>query len=175
MRILIAGANGFIGSALCRALSAAGHDVRRGVRLPQVADEIAIDFTRPDPAAWAAALRGCDAAINAAGILRENGNQTFLALHTQGPRDFFRACAAAGVRRVVQISAQGAGHGEAPFLASKRAADAFLQTLPLAALEWQIVRPALVYGENGASARLFRRLCLDWRRDGGNAGYVPAG
>jgi len=155
MRILIAGANGFIGSALYRALSAAGHQVLRGVRRPQAADEIAIDFSRPDPSAWQQALRGCDAAINAVGIIRENRQQTFLALHTRGPQDFFSACVAAGVRRVVQISAQGADTGTAPFLASKRAADDFLRDLPL---EWQIVRPALVYGEAGASARAFRRL-----------------
>lgn len=155
MRILIAGASGFIGSTLGRALSAAGHQVVRGVRRPQAADEVAIDFSRPDPAAWQQALRGCDAAINAVGILRERGSQTFSALHTRGPQDFFSACATAGVRRVVQVSAQGAATDAAPFLASKHVADNFLRGLPL---EWQIVRPALVYGEAGASARLFRIL-----------------
>lgn len=155
MRILIAGASGFIGSALGRALSAAGHQVVRGVRRPQAADEVAIDFSRPDPAAWQQALRGCDAAINAVGILREQGEQSFFALHTRGPQAFFAACAAAGVRRVVQVSAQGADTGMAHFLASKRAADDFLRDLPL---EWQIVRPALVHGQAGASARLFRLL-----------------
>lgn len=212
MRILIAGASGFIGSALCRALSAAGHHVVRGVRRPQAPDEVAIDFSRPDPVAWQLALRGCDAAINAVGILRERGEQSFFALHTRGPQDFFSACVAAGVRRVVQVSAQGADRGEAPFLASKRAADDFLRDLPLAPgnrhsftrmarrspidadqlqwshstnrcpgnfpassdlirvssvssafnrvfqVEWQIVRPALVYGQAGASARAFRLL-----------------
>lgn len=155
MRILIAGANGFIGNALCQALTAAGHCILRGVRRPGTDDEVAIDFTRPAPAAWQQALRGCDAAINAVGILREQGGQTFAALHTRGPQEFFKACAAAEVRRVVQISAQGAALGDVPFLASKRAADDFLRGT---ALEWQIVRPALVYGEAGASARLFRLL-----------------
>lgn len=155
MRILIAGASGFIGSALGRALTAAGHQVLRGVRRPQAADEVAIDFSRPDPVAWHQALRGCDAAINAVGILREQGKQNFSALHTRGPQDFFTACVAAGVRRVVQVSAQGADTGTAPFLASKHAADDFLRALPL---EWQIVRPALVYGQAGASARVFRLL-----------------
>lgn len=155
MRILIAGASGFIGSALGRALSAAGHQVLRGVCRPQAANEVAIDFGRPDPAAWQQALRGCDAAVNAVGILREQGEQTFWALHTRRPQDFFSACVSAGVRRVVQVSAQGADRGEAPFLASKRATDDFLRELPL---EWQIVRPALVHGEAGASARLFRVL-----------------
>lgn len=155
MRILIAGASGFIGNALSQALTAAGHSVLRGARRPRSAEEVAIDFTRPDPVAWQQALRDCDAAINAVGILREHGGQTFAALHTDGPQQFFAACAAAGVRRVVQISAQGAEGSDAPFLASKRAADDFLHSLPL---EWQIVRPALVYGEAGASARLFRLL-----------------
>ena len=155
MRILIAGASGFIGSALAQALTTAGHQVVRGVRRPTTDDEVAIDFTAPDPVAWKRALCGCDAAINAVGILREHGGQTFSALHAQGPQALFQACVAAGVQRIVQISAQGAAHGTTPFLASKRAADDFLRTLPVA---WQIVRPALVYGSNGDSARLFRLL-----------------
>ena len=155
MRILIAGASGFIGHALSEALTAAGHTVIRGMRTPSTAGDVAIDFTAPNPHAWQHALKGCDAAINAVGILRERGKQTFSALHTTGPQAFFRACAEAGVRRVIQISAQGAQRSPEPFLASKRQADDFLCALPI---EWQIVRPALVYGEAGTSARFFRTL-----------------
>jgi len=76
-------------------------------------------------------------------------------VHTQTPRALFAACAAARVRRVVQISALGADAGETPYFASKRAADEFLATLPL---EWTIVQPSLVFGEGGTSARLFTLL-----------------
>jgi uncharacterized protein (TIGR01777 family) len=66
MRVAVAGASGLIGSALVRALRAAGHDVRRLVRrAPHDAEEIAWD-----PAAGtidAEALAGTDAIVNLAG------------------------------------------------------------------------------------------------------------
>ncbi len=66
MKIVIAGASGLVGSALCPALRAAGHDVRRLVRRETAAgDEISWD-----PAAGkldVAALQGVDAVINLAG------------------------------------------------------------------------------------------------------------
>jgi len=80
---------------------------------------------------------------------------TICAAHRRAPQALFAACAVAGVRRVVQISALGAERGTSRYFHSKRAADEFLKTLPL---EWQIVRPGLVYSENGASARLFTLL-----------------
>ena len=61
----------------------------------------------------------------------------------------------AGVRRVVQISALGADVGTSRYFMSKRAADDYLATLPL---DWTIVRPAIVFGPGGSSARLFERL-----------------
>lgn len=66
MRILMAGASGFLGTRLADRLTAAGHDVTRLVRRPaQAADEITWEPSqgRLDPAAVAAA----DAVINLAG------------------------------------------------------------------------------------------------------------
>ena len=55
----------------------------------------------------------------------------------------------------MQISALGADRGMTRYFLSKRAADDYLATLPL---EWTIVRPALVFGPGGSSARLFAKL-----------------
>ena len=160
MVVLVIGASGFIGSAVVDALRAAGHRVIEGTRggnAVQQEEEMAVDFTRDfDPVAWRPKLRGVDAVINAVGILRERGNQTFDALHVRAPRALFAACADAGVVRVVQISALGADeNATSAYHISKRRADEFLAALSISSA---IVQPSLVYGPGGESARLFDTL-----------------
>lgn len=150
MNVLVFGATGFIGRAAAEALRAHGHAVLvSSIRFEQA--------LRPDD--WLGALRGIDAVVNAVGIFRERGAQTFGALHDAAPRALFEACEKAGVQRVVQVSALGADQGaRSAFHLSKKRADDFLATR---ALEWSIVQPSLVFGEGGASARLFALLaCL---------------
>ncbi|KRB95885.1 SDR family oxidoreductase [Duganella sp. Root198D2] len=156
MKVLVCGASGFIGTAVAARLAAAGHHVLRGVRHVERAGDVAIDYGADlQPCAWLDRLRGVDAVVNAVGIIRENGAASFEALHSGAPAALFAACAEAGVRRVVQVSALGAGQGDTAYFASKRAADEVLMSLPL---EWIILRPALVFGREGGSAAMFCRL-----------------
>jgi len=156
MKILICGGRGFIGNAIGERLEAQGHVVLRGVRQPRSANEIAIDFTRDlRPEDWLPRLAGVDIVINAVGILVERKGQSFAAVHRDAPIALFRACAMAGVRRVIQVSALGADKGDTLYFETKRAADEFLMQQEL---EWQVVRPALVYGDDGDSAQFFRTL-----------------
>lgn len=156
LKILVCGASGFIGSAICAELAAAGHEVLRGVRVALQSGDVAIDYTVDlQPSAWVARLRGLDAVVNAVGIISEHANASFEALHSAAPRALFAACSVAGVRRVVQISALGAGQGESAYFASKRAADEALMALPL---DWTILRPSLVFGADGESAALFCKM-----------------
>jgi nucleoside-diphosphate-sugar epimerase len=157
MNVLLTGATGFIGSHLARALRAAEYvviEARRDIGPGTAA--VPVDFTRDLSAReWLPKLAGIDAVINAVGILREHGEQTFERIHKRAPQALFTACVAAGVRRVVQISALGADLGMTRYFVSKRAADDYLATLPL---DWTIVRPAMVFGPGGSNARLFERL-----------------
>ncbi|KVZ25018.1 NAD-dependent dehydratase [Burkholderia ubonensis] len=159
MNILVCGANGFIGRALCARLEAGGHRVVRGVHAGRRAagpGEIAIDYARDvRPEHWRARLDGIDAVVNAVGMLTGRRGVTLDAVHRAAPCALFDACCGAGVRRIVQISALGVERGDTAYFASKLAADAYLQTLPI---DFRIVRPALVYGATGASARYFRML-----------------
>ena len=147
MKILVVGASGFIGRHAGVALRAAGHEVHTsGIRFEAA----------QQPQAWLGALEGVEAVVNAVGIFRESGTQTFRALHEAAPRALFEACAALGGRRVVQISALGAdAHARSRFHLSKRRADDFLRA---SRMDWAIVQPSLVFGEQGASARLFALL-----------------
>jgi uncharacterized protein YbjT (DUF2867 family) len=160
VRVLIAGASGFIGAHLARAATAAGHEVICGGRSrtegSACAGYLALDYTAPARETLASELRGIDVIVNAVGILRPSGTQTFEALHARGPRELFAAATAAGVRRIIQISALGAEpHALSAYHRSKSAADDALVTLPV---DWAIVMPSLVYGPGGASARLFDTL-----------------
>jgi uncharacterized protein YbjT (DUF2867 family) len=146
---MIVGGTGFIGRRLADSLRAAGHTVIATTRREA-------DFTRDlDPVAWLPKLAGVDAVINAVGILREHGAQTFERVHERGPQALFSACATAGVRRVIQISALGAEHGTTGYFRSKRRADEYLMQLPL---DWTILQPSLVFGVGGTSARLFTMM-----------------
>jgi uncharacterized protein YbjT (DUF2867 family) len=151
MNILLTGASGFIGRNVAAVLAQAGHQVkpvsrRDGVNAGQM-------LAPPD---WRAHLEGVDAVINCIGIIGERGAQRFAPLHTQAPIALFRACAAAGIGRVVQVSALGADAAAfSAYHLSKRAADDFLRALDL---DWLVLRPALVYGLGGASNDLFMRL-----------------
>jgi uncharacterized protein YbjT (DUF2867 family) len=159
--VLLTGASGFIGQHLANGLAAAGHEVVCAVRNRAAADprfrHVPVDFTCDfEPADWAPRLAGVDAVINAAGIIREHGTQTFEAIHNRAPRALFSACAAAGVRLVVQISALGADkRAESRYHLSKKTADDFLAGLPLRSV---ILQPSLVYGSDGTSARMFATL-----------------
>ena len=160
MLVLLTGATGFLGGHLLTALLAAGHRVRAVARAPRQAlpgvEWVQADFTRDQTAdAWLTHVAGVDAVINAAGILREAPGQTFDALHEKGPIALFQAAAAAGVARVIQISALGAdAHATTRYHLSKKRADDVLRALPVTST---IVQPSLVYGEGGASAAMLQR------------------
>lgn len=163
MNILLTGASGFIGKPLAKALLAKGHRVvcavHRSSHDPdhENARTVKVDFVRDaDPSIWMPRLAGIDVLINAVGIIRERGLQTFDAIHVQTPRALFAACESAGVKRVIQISALGADeNARSRYHLSKRDADRYLASLPLHSA---IVQPSLVYGPGGASAKLFSML-----------------
>jgi uncharacterized protein YbjT (DUF2867 family) len=163
MRILLTGASGFIGQHLLHALLEEGHHVTCAVRKPGASNRprltfIQADFSKDtDKSVWLARLNGVDAVINTVGIFREAGAQTFARLHTETPRALFAACAESDhVQVVIQLSALGADReAETRYHLSKKAADDYLASLPLRAY---IVQPSLVYGKEGASARVFKAL-----------------
>jgi uncharacterized protein YbjT (DUF2867 family) len=162
MVVLLAGSSGFIGRHLAEALARSGHQVICTTRDPSKPGDprfryIAADFTRDfDAADWAPRVVGVDVVINAVGIIKEQGRQTFDAIHVRAPRALFSASAAAGVQLVVQISALGADEAaKSRYHLSKKAADDFLAELPVRSV---IAQPSLVYGPGGTSAKLFTTL-----------------
>jgi uncharacterized protein YbjT (DUF2867 family)/uncharacterized membrane protein YphA (DoxX/SURF4 family) len=164
VRILLTGATGFVGQEICEALLTGGHRVRAVARHPEAQAKrpglewISGDFaTDHDAKTWTQRLEGVDAVVNAVGIIRERGGSTFQAVHGLAPRAMFDAAAASGISRVVQISAMGvdADGADLPYQRTKAETDRHLLGLDLSAT---VLRPSLILGERGQSARLFRQL-----------------
>lgn len=170
MRVLLTGANGFIGRYLLAALRDTGHDVVPAVRAPTTTDRmlpkpvsIKVDFnTDVSPDDWLPRLAGIDAVINCAGVLNARPGQSIDAIHSDAPQALFTACAQAGVRRVIQISAISAdAAAETTYAQTKLAADTFLAQTDL---DWIILRPSLVYasGAYGGTALLRALAATPW-------------
>jgi nucleoside-diphosphate-sugar epimerase len=173
MRVLIVGANGFLGGRIAAELINAGHDVipcgrdlKRLQRLYPFAMPIACDFAKDGPAEWGRRIESVDGVVNAAGIFRSSKSNDFQAVHASGPSALFEACAAARITKVIQISALGAGPGaRTPFHRTKAAADDYCmkraQEQDLKG--WTVIRPSLVIGRGGQSTALFSALAaLPW-------------
>lgn len=163
MHILLTGSTGFIGRTVAAALTRAGHAVhggvspRRAVLAPQ---QVPMDFARDTtPDAWLPRLAGIDAVVNAVGVLRDSSARPIDAVHQHTPVALFNACAQAGVRRVVHISALGIEGSTTRYASTKRAADVHLQALAAqGALNPAILRPSVVFGKGGDSSALFMNL-----------------
>jgi len=154
MRVLVLGGYGFIGLEICRALATQEVDViglgrtpEHGRRaLPQIG-WIGADLAQlVTPEAWAPYLAGVDCVVNAAGALQDGARDDLAAVQQHAIIACVGACAKAGARRFVQISAPGvSASASTAFFRTKAAADAALKA---SSLDWVILRPALVFSRN---------------------------
>lgn len=112
-----------------------------------------------DPAALAELLRGADALVHLVAILHGTP-QDFERVHVQLPRHLAAACVAAGVRRVVHVSALGVG-AQAPsaYLRSKAAGEAvWQQAATQHGLAVTLLRPSVIFGAEDKFTNLFASL-----------------
>ena len=171
--VLVTGANGFVGRALCVDMARRGFTVRAAVRklsratsLPGEIVEIA-DIGAD--AGWSSALAGIDAVVHLAArvhVMRDSALQplaAFRAVNVVPTERLARAAAAQGVKRFVYVSSikvngEGTPPGRPytpddvpapvdPYGISKHAAEQALRQLAQeTGLEVVIIRPVLVYG-----------------------------
>jgi uncharacterized protein YbjT (DUF2867 family) len=171
MRVLVIGAYGLIGSAILAALHRAGHElvgagrsIASARRRFPYAQWVAADFHRLTTAdAWAPLLAGIDAVVNCVGAFQTSARDDLRRIHVAAPLALFAACERAGIRRVIHVSAIGAGRdGPTEFATTKGESDARLAASDLG---WLILRPGVVLspGVYGASAMLRGLAGLPWR------------
>ena len=164
--LLILGGTGFVGRSVCGLLvdRSGGGSAQIVVpsRRPERAKHLQslptlrlVDADVHDEAQLTALLRGRDAVINLVAILHGNEAQ-FERAHVALPRTLAKACAAAGVKRVIHVSALGAGpNAPSRYLRSKTAGEAVLSG---AGLALTVLRPSVIFGEHDSFLNLFAQL-----------------
>lgn len=169
MNILLIGGTGFVGSHLAAVLAAAGHRLTLPTRRRERAKHLALLPTAEvveadvhDPAVLARLCAGQDAVFSLVGILKGGeGNPYgagFARAHVELPRQIAIACRAAGVPRLIHVSALKAS-ADAPsgYLRSKAAGEAaILKAQPGTAVT--IVRPSVIFGRGDSFLSLFAGL-----------------
>jgi NADH dehydrogenase len=162
--VVVLGGTGFVGRSVCEKLverSPTGRIVvptRRllhGQRVRSLPTVELIEADVHDDAQLARALAGADAVVNLVAIL--HGSRTaFEHVHVALPRRLAAACNAAGIKRVVHVSALGVGpNAPSNYLRSKTEGEAVLQA---AGLDLTLLRPSVIFGSDDAFLNLFARL-----------------
>lgn len=163
MRVAVVGGTGFIGSHLVPRLLSSGHELRivaRGAAPGRLPHGLAPTFgDLVSGQGLEAAFEGAEAVINLAAVIRNRGVQTFQSVNASGSAKVAAAARAAGVRRLVQLSAIGADPDPRfPYLSSKWQGE---QAVRGSGLEWVVLRSSLVFGPgDGFFSLLARALRL---------------
>jgi uncharacterized protein YbjT (DUF2867 family) len=152
--VTVFGGSGFVGKQAVRQLAKAGWRIRVAVRNPAMAykmrlagDVGQIDIVQANvrnAASVRRALEGASAAVNLVAVARETGRQGFQALHVMGAHHVAEQARAAGVTRLVQMSALGADAASASkYARTKAEGEAAVREIYPDAV---ILRPSVVFG-----------------------------
>lgn len=182
MRILISGANGFVGRAAVLAFQNAGWQVRVMIRHPVSftgdVETVVTDFASVTD--WASVFADVDCVLHLASVVHMAGvpDAVYRAVNVDLTKLLASKAKAAGVKRFIflsSISVNGAGGAklvfdedsrpapESMYARSKLEAEQALMAIASdSAMSWVIIRPPMVYGF--AAPGNFRRLVSICRR-----------
>jgi uncharacterized protein YbjT (DUF2867 family) len=155
VRVLVAGASGFVGRRLCPELVAAGHDVRAMTRHPHRyrGAGTAVRGDVDDSVSLEAALQGCEAAYY---LVHSLDSANFAAVDSAGARTFARAAADAGLGSIVYLGGLGNDKDDlSAHLRSRREVETLLGSsgVPVTTL-----RAGIIVGHGGISWEMTRQL-----------------
>ncbi len=170
MRVLVAGATGYLGSHVGRELKRRGHEVRSLIRRPEqraavqnFSDEIVVaSVTSPST------LRGIadrtDAVFSSIGITRQRGSFTYEDVDFQGNLNLLTAAMESRVPRFVYVSIfRGRELRHVRLIAAK---ERFVDALQAADIESRVVRPTGFFSDMAAILQMARRGLVVLLRDG---------
>lgn len=162
--VVVLGGSGFVGSAIVHRLSAAGHAVRvlsrrreRAKHLILLPNVQVFEGDIRDDVVLGAILRGADAVINLIGVLHDQADGGFDALHAELPGRLVALCRSRQVPRLLHMSAlQVSADAPSAYLRSKAAGEA--QVLAAQDLQVTLFRPSVIFGRGDSFLSLFANL-----------------
>ena len=164
-KIAVLGGAGFVGSCLVAKLDEAGYQVKVLTRRRESAKHLillpniqVVECHLPNTYALKDELKGYDAVINLVGILHEDGNSTFEAMHHQLPRRVAQICEELGIARLLHMSAlQANSHAPSQYLKSKATGEAAINEYSKK-LDITIFKPSVIFGRDDSFINLFANL-----------------
>lgn len=173
--LLVIGGSGFVGRHLVAQLAARGARVTVPARRRERAKELillpTVDVVETDiggAGVLEQLAHGCDAVINLAGILHSRRGRRdqrgpndygpdFARVHVEIPQAIIAACRYAGVKRLLHMSALGAGlDAPSEYLRSKGVGEQVV--LAAEDLAVTVFRPSVIFGSEDGFLNLFARL-----------------
>jgi uncharacterized protein YbjT (DUF2867 family) len=155
VKVLVAGASGFVGRRLCVALDDAGHDVAAMTRNPAryhgAGTPVRGDVQ--DPATLAAALAGCQAAYYLVHSLQD---ADFEDKDAAGATAFGEAAGRAGLQRIIYLG--GLGEEADNLSAHLRSRREVEKLLGAGGVPVTVIRAGIIVGHGGTSWELTRQL-----------------
>jgi uncharacterized protein YbjT (DUF2867 family) len=155
VKVVVAGASGFVGGRLCGALAEAGHRVAAMTRDPggyQGAGSPVYGDVH-DPASLDHALAGCQAAYY---LVHSLGDQDFECKDVAAAVAFGHAAARAGLRRIIYLG--GLGDDTDALSAHLRSRRLVEKLLGSAGVPVTVIRAGIIVGHGGISWELTRQL-----------------
>ena len=161
--ILVLGGSGFVGRHLVRQLVDAGRRVIVPTRRREAAKHLfllptvdVIEADIHDNDTLLRLTRRADTVVNLVGILHEAKRGDFDYAHIELARKVVATCRAAGVARLLHMSALNADpHAASRYLASKGEAEKIVGDSQLA---WTIMQPSVIFGREDRFLNLFAQL-----------------
>src|SRR4051794_4832933 len=162
------GGSGFIGRYIVQRLAAKGYVVRVAGRDTEKSKDLMVTgvvgqvvplyVSLSNLPTVARACEGAEVAINLLGILAERRSGDFRRIHAEGAGAIGRAAAAAGVRRLVHISALGADPASPSLYGQTKAAGeaALREAFPHAT----VLRPSIVFGQEDQFFNRFGSMAM---------------
>ena len=165
-KVLILGGTGFLGRHVCEKLVRAQFQITVPTRRRRNADAILMlpmlevrEADVHDEATLRSLIQGHDAVVNLVATL-QGDEAAFNRTHVQLPEKIARACSAAGVARLVHVSALGADIRNpdalpSMYLRSKSQGEKVLRAAPLALT---VFRPSVIFGTEDKFLNVFAAL-----------------